>query len=97
MRHEVTIEPYLGETSKGSRFGAAATVRCFVDEQTRTVRSPGGDDVTSGSTVFADPGTQAPPGSRVRLPSGRVTRVIQLADHDGGGLPTPDHVEIHLE
>jgi hypothetical protein len=97
MRHEVTIEPYLGDTSKGPKYGPPKTVRCFIDEETRGVRSPAGEDVTSSTTVFADPGTQAPQFSRVTLPDGRVTKVIQTANRDGGGLPTPDHVEIQLE
>ena len=97
MRHEITVEPYLGDTSKGPRYGPPVTVRCFLDEQTRGVRSPAGEQVTSTSTAYADPGTQAPAFSRVTLPSGRVTKVIQLKDRDGGGLPTPDHVEIQLE
>ena len=97
MRHEITVEPYLGDTSKGPRYGPPVTVRCFLDEQTRGVRSPAGEQVTSTSTAYADPDTSAPAFSRVTLPSGRVTKVIQLKDRDGGGLPTPDHVEIQLE
>lgn len=98
MRHTVTIEPYLGDTSKGPKYGAPVVVTpCFVDEQTRGVRTPAGEQVTSTTTVFADLGTQAPAFSRVTLPSGRVTNVIQTKDRDGGGLPTPDHVEIQLE
>lgn len=98
MRHQVTIEPYLGDSSTGPRYGDPVVIeRCFVDEQTRLVRTPTGDQVTSTSTVYADPGTQAPPLSRVTLPSDRTTTVIQTKDRDGGGLPTPDHVEIQLE
>lgn len=98
MRHEITIEPYLGDTSKGPQYGAPTVVVCFLDEQTRGVRSPAGEQVTSTSTAYADPGTQAPPFSRVTLPGGgRVTKVIQTKNRDGGGLPTPDHVEIQLE
>ncbi|MFI1371346.1 hypothetical protein ACH4UY_04950 [Streptomyces longwoodensis] len=97
MRHQITVEEYLGDSSKGPRYGPPVTVRCFVDEQTRGVRNPAGEQVTSTSTVFADPGTAAPPFSRVTLPSERVTKVIQTLTRDGGGLPTPDHVEIHLE
>ncbi|CAM5589260.1 hypothetical protein [Streptomyces purpurascens] len=98
MRHQVTIEPYLGDSSTGRKYGPPVEVKkCFVDEQTRVVRTPAGEQVTSTSTVYADPGTQAPPLSRVTLPSGRATTVIQAKDRDGGGLPTPDHVEIQLE
>ncbi|MFE6103186.1 hypothetical protein ACFVQ4_24960 [Streptomyces laurentii] len=97
MRHHVSIEPYLGNGSKGPAYGPAARVRCFLDEQTRMVRSPAGEQVTSSSTVYADPGTAGPTGSRVTLPDGQLTTVIWCKDRDGGGLPTPDHVEIALE
>ena len=99
MRHQVTAEAYLGDTSKGPKYAAPVVIRpCFVDEQTRGVRTPGGEQVTSTSTVYADPGTALlPQFSRVTLPSGRVTKVIQTKNRDGGGLPTPDHVEIQLE
>ncbi len=98
MPHQVTIEAYVGESSKGPKYGPPVVIQqCFVDEQTRAVRTPAGEQVTSTSTVYADPGTQAPPLSRVTLPSGRVTTVIQTKDRDGSGLPTPDHVEIQLE
>jgi hypothetical protein len=97
MRHKVTIEAYRGSTSKGPSYGPPQVVRCFLDEQTRGVRSPAGEQVTSTSTAYADPGTTAPPLSRVTLPGGRVTKVIQTKNRDGGGLPTPDHVEIQLE
>ncbi|MFF9199961.1 hypothetical protein ACF09L_32620 [Streptomyces sp. NPDC014779] len=97
MRHQVSIEPYLGDSSKGPAYGPAAPVQCFLDAQVRMVRSPAGEQVTSSSTVYADPGTDAPPSSRVTLPDGQVTTVIWAKHRDGGGLPTPDHVEIALE
>lgn len=97
MRHEITIEPYLGSTSTGPRYGPPTVVRCFLDEETRGVRSPAGEQVTSTSTAYADPGTDVPQFSRVTLPGGRTTKVIQTKNRDGGGLPTPDHVEIQLE
>lgn len=97
LRHRITIEPYLGDTSKGPRYGPPVAVRCFLDEQTRAVTSPGGENVTSSSTAYAAPGTEAPPLSRVTLPSGRPTKVINRLDRNGGGLRTPDHVEIQLE
>lgn len=98
MRHQVTVEPYLGDTSKGPRYGTPVVVsHCFVDEQTRGVRTAEGEQVTSTTTVYADPGTTAPQFSRVTLPSGRITKVIQTKDRASNGLPTPDHVEIQLE
>lgn len=97
LRHRITIDPYLGDSSTGALYGPPQQVRAFVDEQTRVVVSPGGEQVTSSSTAYTAPGTTAPPLSRVTLPSGRVTTVIAALPRDGGGLPTPDHVEIQLQ
>ncbi|KJK40443.1 hypothetical protein UK15_07675 [Streptomyces variegatus] len=95
--HEITVEPYGGESSTGTLYGPPVAVRCFFDEQTRAVRSPGGEQVTSTSTVYADLATEAPALSRVTLPDGRTTTVIQAKRRDGRGLGTPNHLEIQLE
>lgn len=97
LRHRITIEEYLGASSTGTQYGPPQQVRAFVDEQTRAVVSAGGEQVTSSSTAYTAPGVKAPPLSRVTLPSGRVTAVIAALPRDGGGLPTPDHVEIQLQ
>lgn len=96
LRHRITIQPYRGESSTGPVYGTPVQVRAFVDEQTRTVRTPGGEETTSSSTAYCAPGVVAPPLSRVTLPSGRTTTVIAALDRNGGGLPTPDHVELQL-
>ncbi|WP_246094869.1 hypothetical protein [Streptomyces roseicoloratus] len=96
LGHSVVVEPYLGRTSVGPRYGPAVTVACFVDEQTRTVRDPAGREVVSSSTFYARPGLDCPADSRVTLPSGRRTTVIAVLDRSGGGMPTPDHVEVQL-
>ncbi|WP_328426032.1 hypothetical protein [Streptomyces sp. NBC_00443] len=95
--HEITVEPYRDESSTGPLYGPPVTVRCFLDEQTRAVRSPGGEQVTSTSTAYADLGTEAPALSRVTLPGGRKTTVIQAKRRDGKGLGTPNHLEVQLE
>lgn len=96
--HTITIEDYLGASSTGARYGPPRTVRCLVDEQTRAVRSPGGEQVTSTSTAYAGPEEAAvKPLSQVVLPSGRTTKVIQTKNRDGGSLGTPNHSEIQLE
>ncbi|MFF5790251.1 hypothetical protein ACFY8P_35425 [Streptomyces sp. NPDC012693] len=92
----MTVEPYLGRTSVGPRYGPAVVVRCFLDEQTRTVRDPAGREVVSAATFYARPGLTCPPESRVTLPSGKTTTVITRLDRSGGGMPTPDHVEVQL-
>lgn len=96
LGHSVTVEPYTGASAYGPVYGAPVPVACFLDEQTRTVRAPDGQDVISSSTFYARPGLVCPAESRVTLPDGRVTRVIARLDRSGGGMPTPDHVEVQL-
>ncbi|MCD7440235.1 hypothetical protein K4B79_18650 [Streptomyces lincolnensis] len=95
--HEITVEPYTGESSTGSLYGPPTEVKCFLDEQTRAVRTPGGEQVTSTSTAYADLDKTAPALSRVTLPDGRKTTVINAKKRDGGRLGTPNHLEIQLE
>ncbi|MFI1942058.1 hypothetical protein ACH44C_33610 [Streptomyces purpureus] len=97
LRHTITIEPYLGDSAYGPAYGPAVTVRCFLDEKTRTVRDRTGQEVTSASTAYAPLDTDCPAESRVTLPTGRQTAVIAALRRDGGGLPTPDHLEIQLQ
>ena len=96
LGHTVTVEPYAGSGAYGPLYGAAVAVSCFVDEKTRTVRDKTGREVTSSSTFYAGPGLVCPAESRVTLPSGRQTTVIAVLVRDGGGMPTPDHVEVQL-
>lgn len=96
LPHEVTMEAFLGNSSNGPLYGPPAVVRCFVEEKTRLVRAPSGEEVTSSSTFYARLGATCPAGSRVTLPTGRKTTVIEAVPRDGGGLPTPDHLEVQL-
>lgn len=97
LRHEVTVEPYLGTGPHGPKYGPPAVVRGFLDEETRLVRDPAGDEVTSTSTLYARLDTVAPAKSRVTLPDGRITTVLAALRRDGGGLQTPDHLEVQLQ
>ena len=72
LRHQVTVEPYIGDGAYGPVYGPSTTVRAMVDEQTREVRAPDGEQVTSSSTVYCRPEVDAPPQSRVTLPSGAI-------------------------
>lgn len=99
--HSISVEPYEGSGGYGPTYGDPVTVSCLVEERSRQVRAPAvntdGGIVVSSSTAYASLDTVAPAGSRVTLPSGRVTTVIDAYLHDGGGLPTPDHLEIVME
>lgn len=95
--HQITIEPYIGNSAYGPQYGpAVAGVRCFIEEQNRLVRAANGDEVVSSSTITCKPGTSAPAKSRITLPGGRVTTVIACLNHDGQNLGTPNHVELQL-
>jgi hypothetical protein len=97
LRHRVTVEPFLGNSATGPRYGPPVEVRCFVEEKTRMVRAPSGEEVTSSSTFYALPSAVCPEKSRVTLPSGRKATVIEAVRQDGGGLATPDHLEVRLQ
>jgi hypothetical protein len=94
LQHTVTIEPYQGNGANGPVYGAPVEVPCFRDDKRRLVRAPNGSQVVSESTVYCQPGTVAPPESRINLGS-RTATVITTADRDGGNLPVPSHVEVN--
>lgn len=98
----ISVEALQGSGAHGPVYSAPAQVTgCVVDETRRLVRvqtqDAAGHERVSSSTVFAPPGTTAPAGSRVTLPSGRVTRVLAVADLDDHGIGLPEHVELSLE
>lgn len=93
--HTIRVEAYRGAGSTGPVYVQPVTVTpCYCDDKRRLVRASDGDQVISEITVYAPPGTVAPPGSRIMLPGGRVTTVITIAARDAAGLPLPKHVEI---
>lgn len=97
LRHKVIVEPYLGQGGNGPTYGPAVTVRCFRDDARRRVRDGMGEQVVSETTVYCALSTVAPPLSRVTgLPNGRTAYVITAKSRDGGGMPTPDHLEVAL-
>jgi hypothetical protein len=97
LRHRITVEPYTGDSAYGAAYGPGVVVRCLVEDVEREVRKPTGEVVVSTTTVYALPGLVAPPQSRVTLPDGRKALVLEHANRDGGGLPTPDHVQLRLQ
>jgi len=96
LRKTAVIEPFEGNSSKGPVYGDPVEVRCFFLEQTRVVVGPDGESVTSSTTVYTRLDVECPAKSRVTLPTGRRSTVIQAVPQDSGGLPTPDHLEIQL-
>lgn len=97
LRHTVTVEAYLGSSSKGDAYAAPESVRCLFDETTKQVTTPGGQKVTSGSNYITRPTHRPPLNSRVTLPDGRATKVITVGRVDGAGLPVPSNTQVFLE
>ncbi|WP_445396442.1 hypothetical protein ACSMX9_22590 [Streptomyces sp. LE64] len=98
LRHRITIEPYEGDSAYGPLHGPPVPdVRAAVAEGRRLVRDQEGRQVVSTAQVVLEVGTVCPPESRITLPSGRVTRVLSVAEHTAPGLPVPAHLEVICE
>ncbi|GAA0638243.1 hypothetical protein GCM10010174_70120 [Kutzneria viridogrisea] len=97
LRHTATIEPYEGTGAAGPIYGAPVTVRCFVDDVSRLVRSGDGTEAVSSATLYCPLDTVAPAESRVTVNGHRPATVFTTFRRDGGGLPTPDHLEVVLQ
>lgn len=98
LQHTVSVEPYEGNSARGPVYGAAVSVRCFLEEKNRMVRAANGNEVVSSATFYCRlDAVDAPPESRVTLPSGRITTVLTQARQDAGTLPLPEHLEVVLQ
>lgn len=96
LRHSVVIEPFEGEGPFGPEYGDQVTEQAFVDDKRRLVRDAAGAEVVSETTVYMRLAADCPTGSRVTV-NGRTTYAISASRRDGGGLPTPDHLEVALK
>ncbi|MEU6822803.1 hypothetical protein ABZ921_19425 [Streptomyces atriruber] len=98
LRHRITVEPYLGDSAYGPQYGpAVADIPALVAESVRLVRAADGRDVTSTAQVIAEPGLNCPAGSRITLPTGRITTALSVAHHTAPGLPVPACCEVMCE
>lgn len=95
LRHRVTVEPYQGVWGQ---YGPPVTVRCAKGEKLGTAATQAGVVRYATVTIVARPEAHPliPEGSLITLPDGRKGYAQAVALHDGGGLPTPDHVEVGL-
>lgn len=86
-QHTVDIEPKTGDGTYGPTYGPSVTVEgCWVEDKRQYVRDQAGAEVLSESSVYADPGVDCPPGSRVTLPT-RTAYAISAAHFDAGTGP----------
>lgn len=100
--HKVTVQRFASAGPEADTYDAAVTdVPCFVSDKRRLVRAANGEQVVSETTVlFPKDVPNIPPDSLVTLPAAfgeRTSSVITFSRHDGGGLPTPDHLEVALQ
>lgn len=96
--HRITVEAFLGTSAYGPRYAAPVpNLPAFVDQQSKQVTDPSGATVISSSTVLMLLGTVAPSRSRITLPDGTTTRVINALRRDSGQLGAPNHLELQLE
>lgn len=95
LRHKVTVEPFTG--TWGS-YGPPVTVRCAINEKLGTAATQAGVVRYATATIVARPAAHPliPEGSLITLPDGRKGYAQAVALHVGGGLPTPDHVEVGM-
>ncbi|MCG5220267.1 hypothetical protein [Streptosporangium sp. KLBMP 9127] len=96
LRHTITVQPYLGTGPSGATYGAAVTYRGYVQDKRQLVRNTAGEEVTSETTVYLNPGATIPPRSKVTVPSGRTTTVITANRREGATGPVRDHLEVTL-
>lgn len=97
LRHTVEVEPLLAEGTWGPEYGPQATVRCFVDDKRQKILGGNGSEIIAQGVLYAPLTTVCPVGSRITLPGGRQAIAQAVQRRDGGGLPTPDHLEIALQ
>lgn len=96
LRHTVELEPHEGEGPFGPEYGPAVTVACFVDDRLQKILNNEGEEIVARTVVYMPLDTTCPPGSRVTV-NGRQAQVLAALRRDGGGLPTPDHLEVALQ
>ncbi|MDT0346761.1 hypothetical protein [Streptomyces litchfieldiae] len=95
LRHRITVEPYLGDSAHGPRYGPAVEgIPALVAATHRQLTDTDGREVIATAQIIAAPGLHCPPGSRVTLPDGRATRALSVGDHSAPGLPVPASVEV---
>lgn len=95
LRHRIAVEPYLGDSAYGPRYGERVEdVPALVAAVRTQVRDAEGRDVLATAQIIAAPDLDCPPGSRVTLPDGRTATAISSASHTAPGLPVPASLEV---
>lgn len=90
LLHTVTVEAYRS----WGVYDSPRTLKCTVDEKMAASRGQAGVQQVTNVTLYARKNADCPPGSKVTLRDGRKGYAVATLRYDGGGLPTPDYLEI---
>lgn len=98
----IVVEAYAGSGSYGQQFDTAVGVPlCVVQDGGRATKvqtsGASGEVRTSTGVVFTPLDADIPVGSRITLPSGRVTFALAVETLTDNGLGLPEHLEVSLE
>lgn len=99
--HTVDVQRFTGAGPEGDTWDDVDEgLRCFISDKRRLVLAATGEQVISETTVlFPKTTPDIPVDSQITLPAlfgGRTATVLSVSRHDGGGLPTPDHLEVAI-
>lgn len=93
--HTATVKPYAGSGAYGDVYGAPFDLPCYFERKRQLVRDSDGDEAVSEATIYADLGTEVPPGSLVTV-DGYESTVLTVAVLDDKGLTGLAHQEVSL-
>jgi hypothetical protein len=93
LRQTITVEPYLGSSATGPRFGAPVAIRARVEGRRQVVKSADGHDIVSSAAAIIRPEHAIAAQSRVTY-DGRKYDVVDV--RPGQGLTRPTHFELVL-
>lgn len=101
LRHTVEVEAYKGEGAKGPTWDRPRRVRCWIPILDTGARLEA-DARTDGEaeTIIRtrlEVAVLFEPGSRVRLPNGRLTTVVDLKRADDRGMGAMQHLQVVVE
>ena len=82
LPHEITIEPYTGESATAPLYGAAVTTRARVDPRRQVIGKPDGSQIVSSAVATLRPNVTVTPQSRVTWDGihYRVLDVVRIGD-----------------
>ena len=91
LSHTITVETYQGRGFDGASYAAPVEVsKCMIENVQRLVRSSSGNEVVSGTTIYATPDNAHLFTEHTRITAGDyASTVISVAVMDVFGLPGP--------